>query len=193
MRATISLAALYNWDQTIFDNLALPQNVSKEVVVYNALYETQELECAIPDPDRLKEAIGNWSSTMVGIWTKLQNTLNLSYDPIANYDRTETETISHEETGSDTSSGGDTAHGYTAGFNDAGTYANVPASKTVSQLGSTVSSERDFTDTRTMQARGNIGVTTTQEMITQEREVAQFNLINHIVNDIKNQFCLLVY
>lgn len=193
MRATISLAALYNWDQTIFDNLALPQNVSKEVVVYNTLYETQELECAIPDPDRLKEAIGNWSSTMVGIWTKLQATLNLVYDPIANYDRTETETISHEETGSDTSSGGDTTHGYTAGFNDAGTYANVPASKTVSQLGSTVSSERDFTDSRTMRARGNIGVTTTQEMITQEREVAQFNLINHIVNDIKNQFCLLVY
>lgn len=193
MRATISLAALYNWDQTIFDNLALPQNVSKEVVVYNTLYETQELECTIPDPDRLKEAIGNWSSTMLYSWTKLQATLNLDYDPIANYDRTETETISHEETGSDTSSGGDTTNGYTAGFNDAGTYANVPASKTVSTLGSTVSSERDFTDSRTMRARGNIGVTTTQEMITQEREVAQFNLINHIVNDIKNQFCLLVY
>lgn len=193
MKATISLAALYNWDQTIFENLALPQNVSKEVVVYNTLYETQELECAIPDPDRLKEAIGNWSATMVYSWTKLQATLNLTYDPIANYDRTETETISHEETGSDTSSGGDTTNGYTAGFNDAGTYANVPASKTVSSLGSTVSSERDFTDSRTMRARGNVGVTTTQEMITQEREVAQFNLINHIVNDIKNQFCLLVY
>ena len=193
MKATGSLAALYNWDQTIFDNLALPQNVSREVVVYNTLYETQELECAIPDPDRLKEAIGNWSATMVYSWTKLQATLNLTYDPIANYDRTETETISHEETGSDTSSGGDTTNGYTAGFNDAGTYANVPASKTVSSLGSTVSSERDFTDSRTMHARGNIGVTTTQEMITQEREVAQFNLINHIVNDIKNQFCLLVY
>lgn len=193
MKATVSLAALYNWDQTIFDNLALPQNVSREVVVYNTLYETQELECAIPDPDRLKEAIGNWSATMVYSWTKLQATLNLTYDPIANYDRTETETISHEETGSDTSSGGDTTNGYTAGFNDAGTYANVPASKTVSSLGSTVSSERDFTDSRTMHARGNIGVTTTQEMITQEREVAQFNLINHIVNDIKNQFCLLVY
>lgn len=193
MRATISLAALYNWDQTIFDNLALPQNVSKEVVVYNTLYETQELECTIPDPDRLKEAIGNWSSTMLYSWTKLQETLNLDYDPIANYDRTEEEEIEHSETGSDTSSGGDTTNGYTAGFNDAGTYANVPASKTVSDLGSTVDSERSFTDSRTVHAYGNIGVTTTQQMIQQEREVAQFNLINHIVNDIKNQFCLLVY
>lgn len=193
MRATISVAALWNYDNNVFELFALPPNVSRDTVINNILYETQELECAIPDPDRLREVIGYWSSKQLPIWVKLQNTLNLDYDPIANYDRTETETISHEETGSDTSSGGDTTHGYTAGFNDAGTYANVPASKTVSELGSTVDSERSFTDSRTMNARGNIGVTTTQEMIQQEREVSQFSLIDYIVNDFKNQFCLLVY
>lgn len=193
MRATISVAGLWQYDNSVLDLLALPANMSREVVVNNILYETQELECAIPDPDRLKEAVGFWSAKQLPVWTKLQATLNLDYDPIANYDRTETETITHEETGSDTSSGGDTTNIYTAGFNDTASTAAVPSDKTVTQLGSIVDRERDFTDTRNMRARGNIGVTTTQEMIQQERDIVQFNMIDYIVNDFKNQFCLLVY
>lgn len=193
MRATLSVAGMYTIDSTIFDRLALPANMSKPVVVENILYETQELECLVPDPDALKEWIGTWSAKQLPIWTKLQATLNLDYNPIANYDRTETETFTHQEEGSDTSSGGDTTEGYTAGFNDAATSANTPASKTVSRLGSTVTSARSYTDGRTVCAYGNIGVTTTQEMITMEREVVQFNLIDYIVTDFKNQFCLLVY
>lgn len=46
---------------------------------------------------------------------------------------------------------------------------------------------------RSGQARGNIGVTTTQTMITQEREVDQFNVIDYIIDSFKKRFCLLVY
>lgn len=42
-------------------------------------------------------------------------------------------------------------------------------------------------------AKGNIGVTTTQTMITQEREVDQFNVIDYIIDSFKKRFCLLVY
>ena len=40
---------------------------------------------------------------------------------------------------------------------------------------------------------GNIGVTTTQQMIKEEREIADFNVIARIVDDFKMRFCLLVY
>lgn len=40
---------------------------------------------------------------------------------------------------------------------------------------------------------GNIGVTTTQQMIDEEREVVQFSVIEFIADDFKNEFCLSVY
>ena len=42
-------------------------------------------------------------------------------------------------------------------------------------------------------AFGNIGVTTTQQMIQQEREVVQFNIYDYITESFKNRFCILVY
>lgn len=45
----------------------------------------------------------------------------------------------------------------------------------------------------TLRAHGNIGVTTTQEMIKQEREIALFNIYDVIIEDYKHRFCVLVY
>lgn len=45
------------------------------------------------------------------------------------------------------------------------------------------------TTTRT----GNIGVTSTQSLIKEQREVVEFNIVDVIVNDFSNRFCLKVY
>lgn len=45
----------------------------------------------------------------------------------------------------------------------------------------------------TTERTGNIGVTTTQQMIEQEREVAQFNTIDYITKSFKRRFCVQVY
>ena len=47
--------------------------------------------------------------------------------------------------------------------------------------------------THELQSSGNIGVTTTQSMINQERDIAQFNIIDYIINSFKERFCLQVY
>ena len=48
--------------------------------------------------------------------------------------------------------------------------------------------------TRTNLAFGNIGVTTSQQMLTQEIEIAKIiNVIPYIVDSFKNRFCILVY
>lgn len=41
--------------------------------------------------------------------------------------------------------------------------------------------------------QGNIGVTTTQSMIEEEREVDLFNMYEVISNDFRKRFCLMVY
>lgn len=41
--------------------------------------------------------------------------------------------------------------------------------------------------------QGNIGVTTTQSMIQEEREVDKFNLDDYIIGSFKKRFCLMVY
>lgn len=49
--------------------------------------------------------------------------------------------------------------------------------------------DREYTRTE----QGNIGVTTTQQMINEEREVDKFNLMDYIIDRFKQRFCLLVY
>lgn len=48
--------------------------------------------------------------------------------------------------------------------------------------------------THTSRIHGNIGVTTSQQMLEQELEVAhKLNIMNVIIESFKNRFCLLVY
>ena len=53
----------------------------------------------------------------------------------------------------------------------------------------TNNSTREYTQRRT----GNIGVTTTQQMLEQERIIAEFNMIKYITDSFKKRFCLMVY
>ena len=46
---------------------------------------------------------------------------------------------------------------------------------------------------RSGRTHGNIGVTTSQQMIESERQVSLYNIIDVIITSFKNRFCLLVY
>lgn len=49
---------------------------------------------------------------------------------------------------------------------------------------------QDVTETR---IHGNIGVTTSQQMIQSERDVAMFNYILYVLNDVVNDICSMLY
>lgn len=57
------------------------------------------------------------------------------------------------------------------------------------------SGNKSSTDRRRLSSRihGNIGVTTTQQMLQSEREVAEFCMVDYIVNDFISRFCVMVY
>lgn len=53
--------------------------------------------------------------------------------------------------------------------------------------------DRKRDNTRMGRAFGNIGVTTTQQMIQQEREISEFNIYEYITKSFVKRFCLQVY
>lgn len=59
----------------------------------------------------------------------------------------------------------------------------------------TSNENEDYTDTfnHTLHTHGNIGVTTTQEMISAERTCVRYNLIEEIAADYQTAFCLDIY
>ena len=49
------------------------------------------------------------------------------------------------------------------------------------------------TNTEKIIAKGNIGVTSTQQMISEQREIVEFDIYHYIAEDFKTEFCIMVY
>ena len=171
MPATMSLLGLYNWDQTILDGMIVPDDVDRGTLINHLLRECAELEILYPQPNALKFFVGAWAQERLPVWQKLEATLKFEYDPISNYDR--------KEEWTDENSG--TSETMTAGYNSAG--ADVPEAK----------SSANSNGKRTGRSYGNIGVTTTQQMIEEERRVVDFDMDDIIIQEFKKAFCLLIY
>lgn len=96
------------------------------------------------------------------------------YNPISNYDMTESSTDMDSATTS-----GDSTESSTS-FD----------STTQKDIGKTVSSgTANNTNMHSLQRSGNIGVTTSQQMIDQERGVLTFDFIGHVADLINENFC----
>lgn len=162
----LSLLGMYKYDNALFEKLQLPGTVDRVQFINNLLAETAELEILYPDIDFMKNIIGAWSAKEFPVWEKLEKTLKFEYDPICNFDRTE----EWEETGN--------ALEKVAGFNSENLVNSSGADTKAGRKG---------------RVKGNIGVTTTQQMITEERQVAKFNLTNYIIQEFIKRFCILIY
>ena len=115
---------------------------------------------------KMKIAIANWTKVEAKIWEKLWATENLEYNPIWNVD------------GKVIEKGNAGSIGSTKGYNETNWLDN---------------SKLAANDERETIRTGNIGVTTTQSMIKEERDVAEFSTVWYIVNSFKKRFCLMVY
>ena len=166
MSATLSLLGMYQYNDKLFDGLRVPEGVDRETLINNLLAETAEFEIIYPNPEFMESMIAEWSTKEFPIWEKLEKTLHYDYDPISNYDRHEESTNTGESLGK------------VAGYN---------ATDLVNSSGASTDVKR------TARMWGNIGVTTTQQMIDEERRVSEFNISNYIIDSFKRRFCLLVY
>lgn len=123
-------------------------------------------------------------------WNKIYSAINTVYKPLENYDMEQKETpdITHTK---NVKSDIKTSNGI-YGFNSDDL---VPTTK-----GETTGAKLDNEETnkesgnRTLTRHGNIGVTTSQQMLQSEIDLrSNFNFMNQIMEDVDSILCLLVY
>ena len=96
------------------------------------------------------------------------------------YGKTESNNSSHTTTFGKTESENDTtAYGKTENIAETKTY------------GERVTTSNE--GTHELHAHGNIGVTTTQKLIREQRDIDLFNIYDIIIEDFKMRFCILIY
>lgn len=203
----LSVLGLYTADPTLFDNMSLPEGVDKTTVINAIIQDCAELEVLYASAPFMKVMIGIWSARERPTFDRIYAAESAEYDPIENYNRKQTDTREIQHSGNDVSSGqsSDTSnatdnnlHKYAA-F-DSGTLADQSkderqTSATGSQtVQSTLTHGEKVGETFTSNIHGNIGVTTSQQMLESELALApKINTINYVVNSFKMRFCLLVY
>lgn len=174
MNSYISILGLYNYDPTIFSDMQLPPGVNADLAVTEILLRNADLEILYPDAVFMKAMIAHWSAAHLYEFQKLYETMNLTYNPIWNKDGV----ITEESETSGTDGGTIAVKGY-----NSDSWAD--ASKTDNASKGSVKTRRT--------EQGNIGVTTTQQMIKEEREIAAFNIYSYIADSFRYEFCIQVY
>ena len=254
----LTIIGMYNYDETLFDGLTLPEGYEKDLLVNEILMRSGEFDALYPSVPFMKTQISFWGRKHYRTFDKWIQALDIEYDPLNNYDRTEEYTDTHtgassakteanynedktlnlqdkrtadlnEKTTLDTVDtteqirDGETER-QVSGY-DVSTYS--PAEKTTSDSGKstidkdgTIDLDTTGTDTtdhtgtdktnikgtladtlstenRTIkhEARlfGNIGVTTSQQMLQAELDVQRFNLYEQIADLFVEEFCIMVY
>lgn len=185
----ISLLGLYNYSDTLFANLTIPTMKvpsvvgldtvpDKDVLIATILEKSSDFPVLYPNFEFMQFMIGVWSKNCQYMMKKLWESEGYSYNPIHNYDRDSSIGRILSSNGSGTVTGSSTAFNSDA-FKDTGKTSSVDNSS--------------GSETITEHVSGNIGVTTTQQMLEQERSIANFGWYEIVAQDFINKFCIQVY
>ncbi len=204
--------------KSIFDLLALPEGIDKDTVTDNIILEGGDFEVLYADPYMFRAAVGTWAQKHLRTFEKWITALNIEYNPLENYDRKEDWTDSGTKNSKTTGSGtnGETNNGSVgnSGTNtvettvsafDSGSYQ--PSDKTTETPATTTTSSNTLSgsfsnseelhegDKQTHDGRihGNLGVTTSQQMLQSELDIARFNLVQQITDLFLTEFTLMIY
>ena len=203
----LTMIGLYEYDPTIFDNLSLPEGLDKDTLVDNILLRSGEFEVIYPDADFMKFSIGAWSRKWSATITRWVTALSLEYNPLENYDRyehwTDERDISGSEGGSSSGSTGGTTGSTTTNkvsAYDAGDaltthdQSESHGSDSTSNSGE-YSSEHSSDDDLEHDGRihGNIGVTTSQQMLLSELDLGYWNIYEKITDLFLTEFVIPIY
>ena len=101
-----------NPDHSVFEKMQLPEGIDRDTLIGSIIMRCQEFELLYSDPDFMIAAVDVWSRKNYWTFDKWVKAINIEYDPLYNYDRTEKSTDTHDgeynRKGKDTNSGSDT-------------------------------------------------------------------------------------
>lgn len=190
MLARLSVLGLYNADPSIFDGLVLPEGMENEILIDTIIGECAELSTVYPDPDVFKHMFKSWSRRKLPLWEKMYRTVTAEYNPIENYDRIEEWRDGvHGTSDSRENTNGNSTAAATSYNSDS--FKNTD--KVTQTNTNTAETTADTETTHTGRVHGNIGVTSAQNMIEQERKIAVYDVYANIVDMFCDDFCVRVY
>lgn len=180
--------------ETIFTGIQLPEGIDMETLVDRIMIRCMEFSVMHTDFEYAHFQILNFFKVHYRTFNKWMNVLNKEYEPLNNYDRTEiySGNGSHNNANSTSGSDSNTITTTKAAFNSSG---YEPYEKNVSS-GSSSGSGSDhgsFNEGHNLRAFGNIGITSSQTMLTEEWEVDKLNIYTSIADMFCDEFCIQVY
>ena len=200
--AKITTIGFYNWMQSrnddLFSKMNLPVGIDKDTLIDNILLRAGEFEIVYSNPFFYQNAIGVWSDKHKRTFEKWINALSIEYNAVENYDRM--------EEWEDKSNGN--SIGETKGTTSLNSINENKVSAFDSDLyqpdsyNSNTSNGNDESNTKTNsinnskhvgRVHGNIGVTTTQQMLESELSLAAWNVYEHITDLFIEEFCIAIY
>ena len=84
-----TLMGMYNYDNTIFNEMVLPTGIDADLFKQSLLIEKGEFEVLFSNPDFMKNAIKIWSSKWFRTFSEWLKGTQAKWNPIYNYDRYE--------------------------------------------------------------------------------------------------------
>lgn len=183
-----------NAGDDLFKNLILPEGLSKETLTKHILLEGGEFEVLYANPFYIQESIGTWSAVNQDTFKRWVDALAIEYAPLENYDRKEdwTDTTSRDTTGQSSVTDNNNTENQKSAF-DSSTYQPNDKDIYTGTTASTVTNADDAEGIHTGRIHGNIGVTTSQQMLTAELELGYWNIYKRIADMFLKDFVILVY
>ena len=195
LQPRMTLYGMYQYDPTLFDGVVLPDGMNKTLMVNQIIRQSGDLFPYYQAPPQVKTAITEWFTRRKENFAKLWQGFTAEYNPIENYDRqedsTETPNITHtlSNSGQDASTNEADVQGYN------GT-DYVPNSRTKSSGTSSTNGTDTESGTRTYTSRihGNIGVTTSAQMLEGEMALRRsLDIYALIAEEFENDNLIQVY
>lgn len=207
MKGTLSILGILEIHPDLLANLQIPEGLDVDLLKDNIIIECAELEVLYADYSFFSQAIEIWSEKQLPIWERMKRAIDLEYNPLENYDRIEewTDAETSGRTANTASSGnskvdsGGQQNHFVNGFNSGGQVlqsSDTDHSADTTNTSTSVNGSETGNRNATHQGRthGNIGVTTSQQMLTAELDLApRVNMYDVISKDFRNRFCLLIY
>ena len=192
--ATLSLIGLYNYDNTLFDGLTLPAGIDKDICVNEILRRCGEFELIYSDLDFNKAMIAQFGNKHNRTFTKWVEGLAEEFNPLHNYDRHEIYTDTHKSnavsnSATSTSSNADRK---VSAYDASTMQPKENETSGGSGTGSAVNSSNDEVK-HEAHLYGNIGVTTSTQMLEDFLRVERWNIYEHIADIFCDEFCIPVY
>lgn len=189
-------------NDSLFKNLVLPEDCDRDALLGNILLQGADFEVTYPSPYQFQYFIGLWSKKMQPTFTRWFAALALEYNPLENYDRIENWNDNMEGEGTSSSTGSvnttttDSSELKKSAYDET-TYSPYEQTQGTgtSQTGSTDSTETTTNSGSEHEGRihGNIGVTTSQQMLESELELGYWNVYEKITELFLKEFCIPVY